>query len=419
MDPYAMTTGVLRNPDFFRFLGSHVANELGANISRVALPLVAVLALNAGPTEVGLLSALQTTAFLLIGLPAGVWVDRLRRRRVMMVSDLSRFALLASIPVAAELDMLSIELMLAVALLAGVAQVFNDVADQTYLPHLVSGRQLGDGNAKLEVVRSGAFLAGPGVGGALVQLLGASRTLTATALGALASVFFLRSIRVPDEPPAGTERGPLLRGISEGLAYVRQDPLMRSFAASSAIGNLCVSGVLGLSVLFLAEDVGLAPSLIGALLMSGGIGGLLGGLTGGRLAERYGIARTAWLAVTVSAPFGLLMPLTETGWRAGFFALASMVISWSATLSNVGQITYRQTVTPDHLLGRVNASVRFLTWGAMPLGALLGGLIAQQIGVRQALWVLMVGRLVAFVPLLFSPLPRMRDFAKPPAQVSS
>ncbi|PZG14885.1 MFS transporter [Nonomuraea aridisoli] len=414
-----MTTGVLRNPDFFRFLSSHVANELGANISRVALPLVAVLALNAGPTEVGLLSALQTTAFLLIGLPAGVWVDRLRRRRVMMLSDLSRFALLGSIPVAAELGVLSIELMLAVALLAGVAQVFNDVADQTYLPRLVSSGQLGDGNAKLEVVRSGAFLAGPGVGGTLVQLLGASRTMTATALGALASVFFLRSIKVPDEPPAGGDRGPLLRGIREGLAYVWQDPLLRAFAASSAIGNLCVSGVLGLSVLFLADDVGLTPSLIGVLLMSGGIGGLLGGLTSGRLADRYGIARTAWLAVLASAPFGLLMPLTETGWRAAFFALASMGISWSATLSNVGQITYRQTVTPDHLLGRVNASVRFLTWGATPLGALLGGLVAQQIGVRQALWVLMIGRLMAFVPLLFSPLPRMRDFAKPPAQVSS
>ncbi|MET8866164.1 MFS transporter [Nonomuraea sp. NPDC004580] len=411
MDPYAMTTGVLRNPDFLRFLSSHAANELGANISRVALPLVAVMTLHAGPAQVGLLSSLQTVAFLLLGLPAGVWVDRLRKRRVMMASDLARFVLLGSIPLAAGLDLLSIELLFVVALLAGVSQVFNDVADSTYLPNLVSTTQLSDGNAKLETVRASAFLAGPGVGGALVQLLGAPRTVLTTALGALASVFFLSTVKVPDKPPADTERGPMLRGIKEGLAYVWQDRLMRAFGASSALGNLCVSGVLGLSVLFLAETVKLAPGAVGALLMSGGIGGVLGGLTGGWLSRRFGSARTTLVATAVGAPFGLLLPLTEPDWRVVCFALASMGISWAAAMSNVGQSTYRQTVTPDHLLGRVNASVRFVTWGVMPLGALLGGIVAQQIGVRQALWLLMVGRAVAFVPLLFSPLPRMRDFA--------
>ncbi|SEG56736.1 MFS-type transporter involved in bile tolerance, Atg22 family [Nonomuraea solani] len=407
-----MTTGVLRNPDFLRFLSSHVANELGANISRVALPLVAVLVLNAGPAEVGLLSALQTTAFLLIGLPAGVWVDRMRKRRVMMVSDLARFALLGSIPVAAELGLLSIGMLFAVALLAGATQVFNDVADQTYLPDLVNTKQLSDGNSKLEVVRSGAFLAGPGLGGVLVQLLGAPRTLVATAAGALASVLFLRSVKVPDRPPADTERGPLLRGIREGLAYVLRDRLMRMFVASSATVNLSVSAVVGLSVLFLAEEVKLAPGIIGLLLMSGGIGGVLGSLSSARLAKRFGTARMTWLATAVGAPFGLLMPLTQADWRVAFFAITSMALSWSAAVANVGQITYRQTVAPEHMLGRITASVRFMVWGMMPLGALLGGLVAQQIGVRQALWLFMSVRLLAVVPLLFSPLPRMREFTE-------
>lgn len=407
-----MTTGVLRNPDFLRFLSSHVANELGANISRVALPLIAVLVLHAGPAQVGLLSSLQTAAFLIFGLPAGVWVDRMRKRRVMMASDLARFLLLGSIPVAATLGMLTIEMMFAVALLAGVAQVFNDVADQTYLPNLVSTPQLSDGNAKLEVVRSGAFLAGPGVGGVLVQLLSAQRTIVATALGALASVFLLASIRAPDKPPSDTEHRPLLRGIREGLSFVWQDRLLRSFMASSAIGNLCVSGVMGLSVLFLAETIKLAPGAVGALLMSGGVGGLLGGLTGGWLARRHGTARMTWLAAIIGAPFGLLLPMTQADWRVVCFGITSIVISWAATLSNIGQITYRQTVTPEYLLGRVNASVRFLSSGMMPLGALLGGLVAQQIGVRQALWLLMAGRALAFVPLLFSPLPRLRDFTE-------
>ncbi|NUP65524.1 MAG: MFS transporter [Nonomuraea sp.] len=394
-----------------------MANELGANISRVALPLVAVLALNAGPVEVGLLSALQTAAFLLIGLPTGVWVDRMRRRRVMVVSDLVRFVLLASIPVAARLEVLSITMMFAVALLVGVAQVFNDVADQTYLPDLVSAQRLGDGNSKLEVVRSGSFLAGPGLGGALVQLVGPPATMLASALGALTSSFFLISIKSPDKPPSGRESEPLLRGIATGLRYVWRDRLMRMFAASSALVNLTVGAILGQSVLFLAEDVRLSPGLIGVLLMSGGFGGLIGGFAGGWLSRKFGTARMTLLAVTVPAPFGLLMPLTQADWRVVFFAVASIALSVSSALGSVGQITYRQTTAPEHLLGRINASVRFLAWGALPLGALLGGLLAQEIGVRATLWVCMAGRLLSIVPLLFSPLPGLRAFDE--AQVRS
>ncbi|MER6580056.1 MFS transporter [Nonomuraea sp. NPDC001023] len=405
-----MTTGVLRNPDFLRFLTSHVGNELGANISRVALPLVAVVTLHAQPAQVALLSALQTAAFLVLGLPAGVWVDRMRRRRVMMVTDLARFVLLASIPLAAQLGVLSIGMMFAVAFLAGAAQVFNDVADQTYLPSLVSARQLGDGNSKLEVVRSGGFLAGPGVGGLLVQLVGAPFTMLATALGSLTSALFLSSIKTPDKPPATGEPEPLLRGIGVGLRYVWRDRLLRMFAASSVMANLTVGAVLGLSVLFLAEEVGLAPALIGVLLMSGGFGGVAAGLLGALLARKVGTARITWLSLTVPAPFALLLPMTQADWRVAFFAVTSVALSWSSTLGTVGQVTYRQTTVPEQLLGRVNASFRSLTWASVPLGALLGGIVAQQFGVRTALWVFMIGRVVSFVPLLFSPLPRLRDF---------
>jgi predicted MFS family arabinose efflux permease len=261
-------------------------------------------------------------------------------------------------------------------------------------------------------VRSGAFLAGPGVGGLLVQALGAPITVVVTVMGSLASVVLLSTIRAPDKPPADVDRAPLLRSIRDGLAFVWRDRLLRAFVSSSAIGNLFVSGVMGLSVLFLAETVKLTPGWVGVLLMSGGIGGLAGGLVGGWLSRKYGIARMTWLAATLGAPAGLLLPMTQNDWRMSFFATSSILISLVAILSNVGGITYRQIITPDHLLGRVNASVRFVTWGVMPIGALLGGLIAQQIGVRQALWLLMIGRMLSFVPLLFSPLPRMRDYGR-------
>ncbi|GAA2289652.1 MFS transporter [Nonomuraea roseoviolacea subsp. roseoviolacea] len=401
----------MRSPDFIRFLSSHVANELGSNISRVAFPLVAVLVLHAGAFEVGLLSALQTAAFLAIGLPAGVWVDRLSKRRVMIAADLVRFVLLASVPVAYALGLLSIGMLLVVALLAGTAQVFDDVADQTYLPELVDRQSLSSGNSKLEFVRSGGALAGPSLGGVLVQALGPPLTVLATALASLGSALFLASIRAPERRVRAEDRpNRMWRGIREGLVFVWGDRLLRAIVATTAGTNLCVSAVLGLSVLFLAEEVGLAPGVIGVLLMSGAVGGLLGGLTGSRLFARYGTARVTWLSIAVSSPFGLLLPMTQADWRVSFFTVTSIALSWGAILYNVGQLTYRQSVAPEGMLGRVNATVRFVVWSTMPVGALLGGLVAQHVGVRTALWVFMCGRLVSFVPLLFSPLPRMRDF---------
>jgi MFS family permease len=408
-----MTTGVLRSPDFLRFLSSHVANEIGTNISRVALPLVAVLTLNVGAFEVGLLSALQSAAFLAVGLPAGVWVDRMRRRRVMVTADLVRCALLASVPIAHALGLLSMGMLLVVALLAGVAQVFNDVADQTYLPELVGKEHLSSGNSKLEVVRSGGALAGPGVGGALAQLVGAPLTVLATALASLVSAVALRSIRTLDRPPAPARGGAGMgRDIRAGVAFVLRDGVLRPIMITTMGTNLCLSAVISLSVLFLADVVLLPAGLIGVLLMSGAVGGLLGGLTGARLFGRYGTARVTWLSLAVTSPFGLLLPMTQAGWRVSFFVVASIVLSWGAVLYNVGQVTYRQTVAPEGMLGRVNATVRFVVWSTMPLGALLGGIVAQQIGVRQALWVFMGGRLLSFLPLLFSPLVRLRDFTQ-------
>ncbi|WP_157249975.1 MFS transporter [Nonomuraea typhae] len=393
-------------------MGSHLANEFGANIARVALPLVAVLSLHASPLEVGALAALQSAAFLIISLPAGAWVDRMRKRRVMLVSDVARFLLLGSIPLTAALGLLSMPILYGVALLVGLAQVFNDVADVTYLPSLVGKDQLSDGNAKLEVIRNTGALAGPSLSGALVQLLGAPRTMLATALGALTSAILLGSIKKPDSRPPVSERSRLLPDIALGLRTVWADPVQRVFLAATAATNICISAVVSLSVLFLATVVQLPPGIIGVLLMSGAFGGLLGGLLGTWLFKTYGTARVTWLALTLTSPFGLLLPMTQSDWRVSCFAVTSIVLSFGAILFNIGMITYRQTVTPESMLGRVNATVRFIVLGTMPVGAMLGGIVAHEIGVREALWVFLTGRLISFLPLLFSRLPYMRDFAE-------
>ncbi|WP_158088681.1 MFS transporter [Thermoactinospora rubra] len=404
-----MTTGVLRNPDFRLFLTSHILNETGANVARVALPLVAVLSLHASPFEVGLLAALQNAANLLIGLPAGVWVDRLRRRRVMIVTDTIRFFLLAAIPVLALQQLLTMPILYGIALLAGCAQVFNDVADQTYLPGLVSREQLPDGNAKLQIVRSAGFGGGPSVGGAIVQLIGAPLTMLVTALSALGSAVALSRIKAPDPRSERVSRG-LVHDVVEGVTFVSRDRIMRINLVVNASTTLFVSGVLALGVLFLAEDVGLEPAVIGLVLVGGGIGGVSSGMLARRLIDRYGVARVSWVPLLVTSPFALLLPMTQADWRVSFYVITSAVITFGMSLFGVGALSYRQSVTPSHLLGRVNAAHQFVTWGMVPLGGLLAGLLATHLTVRGALWVLMTGKVLSALPILKSPIVRMRDF---------
>lgn len=405
-----MTTGVLRNPDFRLFLTSHILNETGANVARVALPLVAVLSLNASAFEVGLLAAMQSMATLVFGLPSGVWVDRWRRRRVMVVSDSSRFVLLSAIPVLWLVGVLNMPIMYGIALLLGCAQVFNDVADQTYLPDLVDKEALPDGNSKLQLVRSAGFGIGPSIGGAIVQAVGAPLTMIAMAVSALGSAISLSLIRSPDPKPEPRESRGLIRDVGEGLRFLARDPIVRINTVVSAATTLFVSGVLALGVLFLAETVRLAPGVIGLVLVGGGIGGVLSGLLGRRLVERYGSARITWLPLLVTSPFALLLPMTEADWRVSFYIITSAVITFGMTLFAIGALSYRQNVTPSHLLGRVNAASQFITWGMVPLGGLLGGFLATHLTVRGALWVLMTGKVLAAVPILWSPLVRVRDF---------
>ncbi|WP_181611869.1 MFS transporter [Nonomuraea soli] len=405
-----MTTGVLRNPDFRLFLTSHILNETGANVARVALPLVAVLSLNASPLEVGLLAAAQSVATLVLGLPSGVWVDRWRRRRVMVVSDASRFVLLSAIPLLWSLGLLNMTIMYGIALLLGCAQVFNDVADQTYLPDLVAKESLPDGNSKLQMVRSAGFGIGPTIGGAIVQAVGAPLTMMAMAISALGSAISLSLIKSPDPRPERHESRGLVKDVGEGLSFLMREPVMRINIIVSAATTLCVSGVLALGVIFLADTVDLAPGVIGLVLVGGGIGGVLSGLLGKRLVDRYGTARITWFPLIVTSPFALLLPMTEADWRVSFYIITSAMITFGMTLFSIGALTYRQNVTPSNLLGRVNAASQFITWGMVPLGGLLGGVLATHLTVRGALWVLMTGKVLAAVPILWSPLVHVRDF---------
>jgi MFS family permease len=402
--------------DFRQLWVGDTLSQFGASIGQFAIPALAVTQLAATPFEVGALSAAETAAFLLVGLPAGVWVDRLRRRPLMLRADFCRFALLMTIPVAWWLHVLTVWQLIVVALLVGLLTVFFDVAYQSYLPSLVGREHIVEGNAKLQISQSAAQVSGPALGGLLVQLIGAATSVLATALGFLSSALFLLRIRTSEPQPERTERRGMRVEIAEGLRFVLHQPTLRAITFCTGTSNLFSSIAGAAMLLFLIRQLHVDTGIAGLLMTAGGLGGLLGGLTATRWSRAFGQARTIWLSLLVVSPFSLLMPLAEPGWRLILFAVASFAFGLGAVVYNVAQVSYRQAICPDHLLGRMNASVRFLVWGTMPIGGLIGGALAAWLTPRGALWVGSAGEALAVLWVLASPLRTMRDL--PTSQVA-
>jgi len=403
------------NRDFRLFLASHVCNESGAALSRIALPLLAAVALSASPLEMGLLTAASGLAFLLLGLPAGAWVDRVRRRRVMIAADLARSALLGSVTGAWVLGVLDIPLLIAAAFLAGCAQLFGDVADQSHLPAILPRDRLVAGNGRLELVRTATGTGGAGAGGAVVQAVGAPFAVLCTALASLASALLLFRIRAADPAPEPRPGRPRLRTeIAEGLSFVLGHPVLRVLIAHMVAATAAISALLALQMLYLSRTLGLPPLAIGLVLTVPAAAAALAALGSGPLARRLGDARLARLAPLLCFPFALLYPLAQPDWRLAVYIAALCVVNAGVILFNVTQVSYRQAVCPPRLLARVNATVRFAAWGTAPLGALAGGMLGEALGVRGGMAAGAAVLAAAPLLLLLPPLGRMRAFPVPP-----
>ncbi|WP_035804916.1 MFS transporter [Kitasatospora mediocidica] len=400
---------LLRHRDFRFLLSGAAASQLGSQVTLVALPLVAVVRLDAAPFQVGLLTAAETAAFLLVGLPAGAWVDRMRRLPVLVRADVVRGLAVGSVPVAAVAGVLTMAQLYLVALVTGLATVFFEVAHQSFVPQLLPREQLVAGNGALEVVRSSAQVAGPGLGGVLVQLLGAPAAMVADAVGYLLSALLVLGIRTHEPRPEALPGRSLRAEIGEGVAFVARQPLLRVIAAATASSNFFAALLMSVQTVFWVRVLGLSPAAIGLLLSASAVGGLSGALCAGALARRFGQARIIWLSVAATAPFALLWPLSHGSAGAVLFAAGSAVVFFGAVVYNVAQVSFRQLLCPPVLLGRMNATMRFLVWGTMPLGALAGGAVAAAAGPRAALWLCAAGMLAVPLPLLLSPLRAMRE----------
>ncbi|MFI5225808.1 MAG: MFS transporter [Candidatus Limnocylindrales bacterium] len=402
--------GLLRQRDYLKYWSASTISLFGTQVSQIAIPVIAVLLLDATPFEVGLLATVEALPWIFFTLPAGVWVDRLPRRRILVGGDLGRAIVLGSIPVAWALGVLTIWQLYLVGFANGVLTVFFDVADQSYLPTVVDRERLVEGNSKLQVSASAAQILGQPVGGSIVAIVSAPFAVTVDALSYVGSAALISRVKRVEAPRSGPGRdGKSAAGsgmrteMAEGLRYVLGHPILRSIAACTGASNLCTNIVFAVFAVYVYRDLGLSPAAIGLIGGIGGFGILAGALVANRLATRFGVGRTIVGSAVLYGPAGLLIPLAPPDLALPFFAAATFLSSSLAIIYNVNQVSLRQAITPERLLGRLNGTMRFLVWGTMPIGSLLGGILATVLGTHEAIWIGSILLVFTFLPLLFSP----------------
>lgn len=395
-----------RHREFLKFWTGSAISDVGSQVTMLAVPLIAALTLDATPWQMGLLSAAGGAPILLVGLFAGVWVDRVRRRPVMIATDLGRAALLLLIPLAAVTGVLRIEILYAVLLLTGALTVLFDVANMSLLPSLVTPDRIVEGNSKLQSTSAAAQVVGPGVGGVLVSLMTAPFALLVDALSFVISAAFVARTHVPEAAPdtRGARAG-VVGEITEGIRAVVDDRTLRALAGASATTILFGRVFMAVYVLYMTRDLGLSAVGVGLVFATGGVGSFAGSIVAERLAQRFGPGPTMIGAQIAFGLTGMLVPLAVLvpSWALAMI-VASEFAQWMAILIYwVVAISVRQAIVPDRVLGRVNATMRFLAGGANPIGSVIGGALGGLIGVPLTLVVASFGMLLGFLWLLLSP----------------
>jgi MFS family permease len=409
------TGGLLRQRNFRLFWTGESISEVGNSVALVVIPLVAIDILHTSTFIVTLLTAMVWLPWVVIGIPAGAWVDRLAPRAVMLVCDAVSVTVYASVPVAAWCGVLTVAQLIAVTLIAGAAAVFFNSAYQVLLPGVVDEADLAEGNAKLLGSREVAQIGGPGLGGLLAQAAGPVAGLLANAASFAVSFCCLSAMQPPRDRRSG---GAVAGGVLAGLRFAWRDPYLRAMTAFSSLGNMALTGVDALLVVFLVRSVGLSAAAVGLVMASLGVGGVLGALVARRLGRRFGTARVLLLVVPGGLCFALLLPLADQGPRLAFASAALMCAGSVAVIANVIVDSFTQAYVPPDIFGRVTSATWAIMFAMMPIGALLAGGLATALGVRAALWILTA--LIAASGLTFLPTPMrgLRDLPRRPADTS-
>ncbi|HEX5015481.1 MAG TPA: MFS transporter [Candidatus Limnocylindrales bacterium] len=414
----AASRSLVRHPDFVKLWTAETISVFGTQITLLALPLIAALTLNVTPFEFGLLGAIDFLPFILLSLPAGVWVDRLRRRPILIAGDIIRGTALLSLPIAFFLDALTIGQLYIVGFINGCATVFFDVAYQSYLPALVDRDQIVDGNSKLESTRSAAQIVGPGISGFLIGAIGAPFATLLDSLSFGISAFFIGLIRRREPKPErqvdehGRETS-MRTEIAAGLRYVTGHPYLRNIAITTGTSNFFSNIQFAVLILFLTRQLAFTPELIGVAFSIGSVGFLLGALLAGRVAGRIGVGPTIVGSAFVFGPSALMVAIAPESLAFPFIALSIFIGSLGGAIYNINQVSLRQAITPLAMQGRMNATMRFIVWGTIPIGAIVGGFLGGLIGLHETIWVAAIGGLFVFLPVLLSPVRSIREMPAP------
>ncbi|MFF9867978.1 MFS transporter [Streptomyces sp. NPDC013953] len=408
----------LRKTGFFRLWTGETLSLAGSQITYFATPLIAVLVLDAGSWEMGLLGAAGSAATLFFGLSAGVWADSFERRRLLQFANLARALVLAVIPVLWLLDALTIWALLAVTFAVGALSLLFDSAMSAYLPRLVGKKQLGPANSWMEGSSAVGDVAGPGLAGVLVQFLGAPLAIMADAVSYAASALALRGLpRAEPAAPDGPREKHLQAALS-GLKLLMRDPVQRSLALAAAHFNFFTAMFYALYTLYVVKTLGMSPALLGVLSAAGGVGALLGSATAAWISRRFGYGVPLALAYAAPGAAGLLVPLAEGRGQAWALVLVGLSqFGWvlAVVVNLILSETIKQALVPDHMLGRITGSVRFISWGVEPFGALLAGALgAGLLGLRNTLVLSALGLLASALWPLAGPARKLRSLPEAP-----
>jgi MFS family permease len=412
-DDEGMTTvpSVRRNRGFLWLWGGQGVSVFGEQFTSLAIPVLAVTLLHAVAWQMGILNAASTAAFLIVGLPAGAWVDRWLKRRVMITADILRTLALATIPILWYAHLLQIWQLVAIVAIVGIASVFFDVGYQSYIPVLVAPEQVGPANSTLEATAQVSRIGGPAIAGILLTVISAPGLIIVDSLSYIVSFVSLSRIRDTEVAADPSQRQPLHREIAEGIRFVAGQPLIRSIAGTTATSNFFSTLGFTLYPLFALRELGIGSLGLGITLSAGAIGGLLGATLTPRIANWIGEGRVIVVAAFVAGLAFLPVPLAALLHGAEavpLLAAGEFLTGFCVLVYNITQLTLRQRLCPPRLLGRMNASIRCLVWGVMPIAALVAGALGGVLGVIPIMWISLVGGILAGLWVLFSPLPRMR-----------
>jgi len=397
--------------NFLTLWSGQTLSEFGAQISMLGIPVLAVVLLDATAFQVGVLDAAGLVAFLIIGLPAGVWVDRMRKRHVMIWADAVRAVAIGTIPVMWMLGALHIWQLYAVAFVIGIATVFFDVSYQSVIPSLVRTGQIAEANGKLQATQQVAQLAGPAIGGGLISLVTAPFAMTVTAVTYVISFIALLLTRDHEVPRPAHEHEPMLREIAEGLRWVFGNRYLRRIVGTTGTSNFFNIVSMTMLPIFLLRELGMSAAAMGLIFSLGAVGGVVGAIATPHIVRWVGEARAIPLSAIAFSVVAVLFPKTAMTPLIAFPLLVAQgfVAGFTVLVYNITQVTFRQRITPPRLLGRMNASVRFVVWGVMPIGSLLSGVLGTWLGIVPTMWIGAIGQLLSALFVVAGPFWAMRS----------